>query len=362
LNVSIERGRLAALIESTMGTIRLGSPLVVLALGAVLVLRGEMSLGTMLTLNALAVGFLLPLATLVGTAEQFQLMGSYIGRLDDVFGTAPEQDDAKVVAAVALTGAINLENVSFRYGELAPLVVRDVSVDIEPGQFVALVGPSGSGKSTLASLLLALYRPTSGRILYDGRDLAGLDTRSVRTQFGVVMQRPYIFGASVRDNVTLTDPGLPLDAVIEAAKLAQIHDELTAMPMGYETLLSDAGASISGGQRQRIALARALVRNPSIVLLDEATSALDAVTEARVQEAIETLRCTRIVIAHRLSTIVKADLILMMKDGAIVERGTHQELFARRGPYYDLVVAQMAQGVVGSGIEAIPAEVVRRAG
>jgi ABC-type bacteriocin/lantibiotic exporter with double-glycine peptidase domain len=315
----------------------------VLTLGAVLVLRNEMSLGTMLTLNALAAGFLLPVATLVGTAEQFLLMRSYVGRLDDVFGTAAEQDDAKVTSADKLSGAIRLENVSFRYGELSPLVVRDVSVDVRPGQFVALVGPSGSGKSTLASLLLALYRPTGGRILYDGRDLAGLEARSVRTQFGVVMQRPYIFGASVRDNITLADPGLPLESVMQAAELAQIHREVMEMPMGYETFLSDAGASISGGQRQRIALARALVRKPSIVLLDEATSALDAATESRVQGAIESLRCTRVVIAHRLSTIVKADLILMMKDGVIVERGTHEELFAKGGAYHALVVAQTAE-------------------
>lgn len=362
LNVSIERGRLGALIESTLASIRLGSPLIVLALGAMLVLRGEMSLGTMLTLNALAAGFLVPLATLVGTAEQFQLLGSYISRLDDVFGAAPEQDEARVVPAEQLTGAICLESVSFRYAELGPLVVRDVSVDVKPGQFVALVGPSGSGKSTLASLLLALYRPTSGRILYDGRDLAGIDARSVRRQFGVVMQRPYLFAASVRENITLTDPSMPLDAVIEAAMVAQIHDEVAAMPMGYETVLSDAGTSISGGQRQRITLARALVRKPSIVLLDEATSALDAATEARVQEAIESMRSTRIVIAHRLSTIVKADLILMMKDGTIVERGTHDELFARRGAYHDLVVAQLAQEGPRLDGGAKTAEVVRRAG
>jgi ABC-type bacteriocin/lantibiotic exporter with double-glycine peptidase domain len=340
-NVAVERGRLSALLDSIMSSLRLGSPLIILAIGAVLVLRGGLSLGAMLGLNALAVGFLLPLAALIGTVEQFELLGSYMGRLDDVFGSTPEQDDAKVVAPHVLSGRIGLEHVSFRYGDRSPMVVKDVSIDLEPGQCVAIVGPSGCGKTTLASLMLALYRPVSGRILYDRQDLAGLDVRAVRRQLGVVIQRPYIFGATVRQNIALSDPTLPLDDVIRAAKLAQIHDEITAMSMGYETLVSDS--ALSGGQRQRISIARALVRRASIMLLDEATSSLDAVTESKVRSAIDALGCTRIIIAHRLSTIVHADLILVMRDGAIVERGTHSQLLVMRGAYWDLVTAQLEQ-------------------
>src|SRR5262249_46462038 len=154
---------------------------------------------------------------------------------------------------------------------------------------------------------------------YDGVDLAGLELRSVRRQVGIVTQHPYLFGGSLRDNIALADPDLPLESVIQAARLAQIHDEIMAMPMGYETPLVDRGASLSGGQRQRISLARALVRRPPILLLDEATSALDAVTESRVQLALESLGCTRIVIAHRLSTIASAHLILVMDGGKLVE-------------------------------------------
>jgi ATP-binding cassette, subfamily B, bacterial len=310
-----------------------------LVLGAVFVLKGQSSLGVMLGLNALAAGFLVPLSTLVAATEQFELLGSYVSRLDDVFGHPPEQDEEKVVTPPRLTGKIRLENVSFRYGDLGPLVVKDVSVEIAAGQSVAIVGRSGCGKSTLASLLLALYRPTSGRILYDGRDLLGLDVREVRRQFGVVIQRPYVFGTTVRQNIALADPTLPLDDVVRAAKLAQIHDEIAAMPMAYETIIN--GATLSGGQRQRISIARALIRQPAMILFDEATSALDSVTEAQLRGSVDSLGCTRVVIAHRMSTIVDADLILVMKDGAIVERGRHHELLALDGVYAELVRAQL---------------------
>ncbi len=243
--------------------------------------------------------------------------------------------------APRLKGNISLENVSFRYGPFAAWAVQDVSIDIPAGRFVALVGRSGAGKSTLASLLVGLYTPTEGRILFDGLDLTELDLRSVRRQVGVVPQHPYLFGNSIRGNVTLSDPTLPLSRAVEAAKLAHIHDDILAMPMGYDSILADGGASLSGGQRQRMALARALVHRPAILLLDEATSALDTRTEREIQRELENLRTTRIVIAHRLSTIRHADVILVMDDGRLVEQGRHEDLIARGGVYASLVAAQM---------------------
>jgi ATP-binding cassette, subfamily B, bacterial len=344
LNVALKRGRLAALVDAAAGTLRLGGPLLILAWGATRVLDGTISLGAMLGLAALAEGFLVPLASLVATAGQLQLLSSYVDRIDDVLQAAPEQDAQKVRVAERLTGRIELERVTFRYSPFAPLVVDDVSVAIERGQFVALVGPSGSGKSTLASLLLALYRPSSGRILYDGTDLSELDASSVRRQMGIVVQRPYLFGTTIAANILLANPTLPRDKLVEAGKMAQIHEEIVAMPMGYDTPVIGGGSSMSGGQRQRIAIARALANEPSVLLLDEATSALDAITEQKVQAALSALQCTRIVIAHRLSTVVRADLILVMQNGRIVERGKHDELLQAGGVYRSLVDAQLASG------------------
>ncbi len=341
LNVSLARGRLSAFVDSTLGALGTASPLVILVYGTVQVLDGRLSLGTMLAMNALATGFLTPLSTLISNAFQFQLLGSYLDRIEDVLETPREQDPAAVKPAPRLKGNIRLENVSFRYGPFAPWAVQDVSIEIPPGRFVALVGRSGAGKSTLASLLVGLYTPTEGRILFDGLDLSELDLRSVRRQVGVVPQHPYLFGHSIRANVTLSDPTLPLSRAVEAAKLAHIHDDVLAMPMGYDSILADGGASLSGGQRQRMALARALVHRPAILLLDEATSALDTRTEREIQRELENLRTTRIVIAHRLSTIRHADLILVMEDGKLVEQGRHDELIAKDGVYASLVAAQM---------------------
>ena len=246
----------------------------------------------------------------------------------------------KVARASALRGRIALDNVSFRYTPHSPMVVKNVTLTVSPGSNVAIVGKSGVGKSTLANLLIGLYQPTEGRILHDGHDLANLDVRTGRRQCGIVPQHPYLFGSSIRENIALTQPTAPFGNIVAAAKAACIDDDIRAMPMGYDTIISDGGASLSGGQRQRLALARALVHRPAVLLLDEATSSLDTATEKAIAHNLESMRCTRIVIAHRLSTIMGADIILVMDDGAVVETGNHDQLLALGGVYAELIAAQ----------------------
>lgn len=340
VNALLARGRVNALVESLAGTLWVASPLVVLGIGTLSVLDGDITLGTMLAVSALAVGFLTPLSNLIATTLQMQLLASYMERINDVLDTPPEQDLETVTPAGDLSGRVSLRDVSFRYENNGPNVVDAVSLEIAPGESIGIVGRSGSGKSTLAHLILGLYAPSSGEVLYDGSDVQTLEAGSVRGQLGIVPQSSYLFGTSIRANITLTAPEATMEDVERAARLACVHDDIRAMPLGYETILSDAGASLSGGQRQRIALARALIHRPPILLLDEATSSLDSVTERAIYENLEKLSCTRIVIAHRIATIARADRILVMEAGRFIEQGTHEELLAAGGSYFELAKAQ----------------------
>jgi HlyB family type I secretion system ABC transporter len=337
LNISLKRSHLAMVVGAAQEALGALAPIALLWLGALWVLDGRMSLGTMMAVNTVAVSFLGPLTSLVGTVQQMQLIGANLDRIADVLQASPEQDAQTVAPAPKLAGRIEVRNAGFRYHPNAPWALRNVSFDVYPGQKIAIVGRTGSGKSTLAMLLLGLHELDEGEIFYDGVPLAGMDYRSLRSQFGVVLQTPSLFSGSIRRNIAAHDPDLPLDAIVHAAQLAVVHDEIMAMPMGYDTVIAEGGVDLAGGQRQRIAIARALAHNPAILALDEATSNLDAITESIVDQNLSDLDCTRIVIAHRLSTVRNADLILVLDEGVIVERGVHEDLLALGGVYATLV-------------------------
>ncbi len=340
LNLSLQRDYIVAIIETILGGLRTLSPLLLLWVGALQVLNGSMTLGTMLALNSLGLAFLTPLASLVSSWQKLQLVRAHFDRIADVITTPPEQELQSIQHPPNLTGRIELKNVSFKYDLNAPLVLHNINLKIEPGQKVAIVGRTGCGKSTLAKLLLGLYLPTEGEIFYDGLSLATLNYQEVRNQFGIVLQESHIFSGSIRENIAFNNPDMPMEQVIAAAKAAAIHNDIEQMPMGYETSVSEGGSALSGGQRQRLSIARALANSPAILLLDEATSHLDVVTEQVVDKNLNSLNCTRVIIAHRLSTVRNADIILVIENGSIVEQGSHRELLACNAYYSKLIHSQ----------------------
>lgn len=256
-----------------------------------------------------------------------------------IMDAEPEISEGKHIVT-KISGGIELSNVSFRYEDNSPLVIDDLSLKIRPGQYVAVVGKTGCGKSTLLRLLLGFEKPQKGAIYYDGRDMGTLDLKSLRKRIGVVTQNGKLFQGDIYSNIIISAPYLSVDDAWKAAEIADIADDIRAMPMGMHTIISEGAGGISGGQKQRLMIARAVAPNPKVLMFDEATSALDNITQKKVSEALDSLKCTRIVIAHRLSTIKQCDRIIVLDGGKIVEDGNYEQLIDKKGYFYELVERQ----------------------
>lgn len=314
--------------------------------GVWLVLQGQLSLGQLVAFNMLIGNVFSPFERLIGLWNSFQEVLISVERINDVLGAPMEESPQDHLPAMPdITGQVEFQNISFRYSpDSSTETLSNISFSIQSGQTVALVGRSGSGKTTLAKLLLGLYPLNGGRILIDGYDIANVSKQSLRSQIGVVDQDTFLFGGTIRENLTIADPSASLDEIQAAAQLAAADVFINELPLNYDSPIGEGGSMLSGGQRQRLAIARALLRNPRLLILDEATSNLDPESESLIQRNLNTILKDRttLIIAHRLSTVQNADLILVLDRGVLIESGTHEALMTQRGHYFYLNQQQLA--------------------
>lgn len=351
LSAKMQRTQMVSGIISQ--TVNTASSITLLWFGAHLVINGSISLGEFMGFNAIVGSVMGPIMGLVSLYDQFQTVTTSMDRLNDVLELKPEEQTPseesgkpKVYIQIA-KGHIKFENISFRYGsEDSPLIFNNLNLEIKPGKTVAFVGKSGCGKSTLMKMVAGFNIPTSGNLLIDGTDIRNVDIYSLRRNIGWVLQDSFLFSGSVIENIALGDTNPDMDAVIKAAKLAAADEFIVDFPMGYKTIIGEKGMAVSGGQRQRICIARALYRDPQIILMDEATSALDAESERKIKENMDKIFIgrTAIVIAHRLSTVRSADMICYLGNGGVLEKGTHDELIKAKGLYYEMASEQFGHG------------------
>lgn len=336
VSASFKTSTLSTLAHSGVSLIGKIVTVATMWLGARLVIDGQLTVGQLIAFNMFANHVAQPVMRLAQLWTDFQQTGISVQRLGDILNTRSEIGTANRSSLPAIQGAIEFDQVIFRYRPDGPETLRGINLKIAPGEVIGIVGRSGSGKSTLAKLVQRLYVPERGRVLVDGMDLALADTSSLRRQIGVVLQENMLFNRSIRENIALSDPGVPLDAVIHVAERAGAHEFIMELSEAYDTMVGEHGATLSGGQRQRIAIARALISDPRILIFDEATSALDYESERVIQNNMRSI-CqgrTAIIIAHRLSAVRDANRIIVMDRGQIVEQGTHAELLGHEAGHY----------------------------
>ncbi|MEH2005172.1 type I secretion system permease/ATPase [Nostoc sp.] len=320
------------------------STMLILWFGAKLVIEQKLTIGQLVAFQMLSGRVTGPLLRLVQLWQNLQQVLLSVDRIGDILNVSPEAELGTGLVLPPLKGQVTFEQVFFRYRPNFEAILRGISFNAEPGQFVGIVGRSGSGKSTLSKLLQRLYQIESGRILIDGFDIKSADLASLRQQVSVVLQEDFLFNGSILENITLGTPDITAEQVVEAARLAVAHDFISQLPYGYETNVGERGTALSGGQRQRIALARLFLSQAPILVLDEATSALDSETEQQVLQNLQKISANRTVflIAHRFAPLKRADLILVLEQGVIAERGTHSQLLQQKGLYWSLYQRQQA--------------------
>ncbi len=347
VSASFKTANLANIASNTAQFISKAVVVATMWFGAKAVLSGDMTVGQLVAFNILAGRVASPVLRLAQLWQDFQQVKISVDRLGDILNAPVEISGGPGQGSLkTIQGNTAFDHVTFRYRPGEREILSDVSFTVKAGEIIGIVGPSGSGKSTVAKLLQRLHVPEQGRVLVDGVDLALIDPRSLRRQIGVVLQENILFRRTVRENIALADPALPLERVIEAAKLSGAHDFILKLTSGYDTVLEERGANLSGGQRQRIAIARALVTNPRILIFDEATSALDYESEYVIQQNMRAIAKGRTVfiIAHRLAALRDATRIITIEAGRLVEEGTHAELLKRNGRYARLVQLQSQHG------------------
>lgn len=320
------------------------SYLLILWFGAKLVIDQKLTVGQLVAFQMLSSRMTGPLLRLVQLWQNLQQVLLSVDRIGDILNVAPEAEPGSGLVLPPIKGQVTFDQVFFRYRPNQEPILRGISFTVQPGMFVGIVGRSGSGKSTLSKLLQRLYLPESGRILIDGFDLKSSDLASLRQQIAVVLQEDFLFNGSILENITLGNPDISAEQVVDAARLAVAHDFISEMPQGYETNVGERGTALSGGQRQRIALARLFLSQAPILILDEATSALDSETEQQVLQNLQQISQNRTVflIAHRFAPLKRADLILVLEKGILAEQGTHSELLQRKGLYWSLYQRQQS--------------------